>query len=211
MQQLYNFHAVGNRIGVVPSAWGLSIENENQILELIKKAGFRFLSVNPYQLARNQRGKSIYKRQISLLEAPDIFNCTTFVRWIYAQMGIELNVYAIDESKQGISINITELMAGDLVFSKGRLPQYEDDISKGIGHAGVVTEQGTVLHVTNIDKAHYPDIIRETTLEIFYRSPDNYRGARRILPQSGFYVLEIPHGRDVLWSHDVRRMVMKYL
>ncbi len=212
MSDLYNFHSINKRIGVVPSIWKLvdSQIDERRKLELIQKVGFQILDVNIFDLARDLIGKIEYKRSISLEAAPKIFSCATFVRYLYAQLGIELPVYAVDQSKMGIEVSINLLRAGDLVFAKGRLPQYDFDPNTGIGHVGLLTDKGTVLHTTNLHINHAPGI-GETSFEQFYKNKDYFQTARRILPEQGFYTLQMPNGMDILWSTDVQRKILQYI
>ena len=212
MEQLYNFHSINNRVGIVPSTWDLFEHNlsEAELVSLVEQAGFKIIAVDVIKIARDLIGKSKYRRVANLSEAPEVFSCTSFIRWLYAQLGIELYVFAIDESKQGIEVAIGNFQAGDLVFSKGRIGQYDNDPDLGVGHVGIVTEQGTVLHNTNLHVNNQPGIA-EVSFETFYKNKDNFRGARRLLPEVGFYVLEIPQTTDILWSLDVKRKIMQFL
>lgn len=212
MEELYNFHSTNNRIGVVPSSWNLFQYSltESEILSLLEKIGFKIIKVDIIQLGRDLIGKSSYKRIVSLTQAPTVISCSTFVRWLYAQVGVELKVFGIDQSKEGRKVELDNLRVGDLIFSRGRTPQYDDDPNLGVGHIGLITEKGTVLHNTNLHVNHEAGVA-ETPLEIFYKSQENYRGTRRLLPESGFYVLEIPQGMDILYSSDVKRKILQHL
>ena len=208
----YNFHSINQRIGVVPNSWPLVPDtySEKKRLELIRLAGFEIVQVNPIEMARRVVGKAGYKRIVSVSYAPEIFSCTSFVRWVYAQWGIELPVFAIDQSKCGIEVSIDNLMTGDLVFAKGRLPQYDLDPLQGVGHVGIITDRGTVLHTTNLH-VDQPAGLAETSFQHFYKNEEYFRTARRILPLGGFYTLAIPKDMDILCSNDVQRKILQYL
>ena len=55
----------------------------------------------------------------------------------------------IQQIDLGIAVNPTDVMAGDLVFVTGRINYYQDDPAQGVGHVGIATGEGTVVHAAN--------------------------------------------------------------
>lgn len=204
MYEDYNFHAVKDRIGIVPKQWNFPLSDQ-YILDILQKIGFVLIKANPYRAARSVVDVSNFKRVALLNQAPQIFSCSSFIGWMYSHLGIELPIAAIDKSKLGIDVEIKQLMPGDLVFAKGWIPQYDIEPSKGIGHVGIVSEQGTILHSTN----RHP--VYESTLIEFCKDIQYFRGAKRILPEQGFYTLKIPDHLDINWSDDVKRKIYKFI
>jgi hypothetical protein len=210
MYEQYNYHSINKRIAIVPSSWNLSI-SEPEILELVEKAGFKVLDVDMFAIGRSVMKTAKFKRRTSLSAAPELFNCITYIRWMFSKIGIELVASAFEQSKFGTTVDVKQLRPGDLVFAKGAIPQYEDDINAGIGHIGVISDQNTVLHVSYLKSETGVPFARETTIGEFYISPENFRIAKRILPESGLYTLEIPEDMDIMWSSDVRRKLFQFM
>lgn len=92
---------------------------------------------------------------------PSSFDCSGFVKYIYGQFGYTLNRTASDQLKNGISIEKSELQAGDLVFfNNGRT-------SKPVSHVGLYIGNGDFIHasteskgvrIDNLDSGHYAGV-----------------------------------------------------
>ena len=97
-------------------------------------------------LARKQIGKP-YKYGAKLSEAPKMFDCSSFVQYIYKKIGIDLPRVALDQAGQGEVIDPLKekLLAGDLFFIKGGWGHYNPDFPIGIGHVGVYIGGGKVI------------------------------------------------------------------
>jgi cell wall-associated NlpC family hydrolase len=91
------------------------------------------------------------------------FDCSGFVMYVYAQIGISLPHHAASQYGYGVPVSQEELAPGDLVFFDG------------LGHEGMYIGGGQFIHAP-----HTGDVVKISSLyEDWYGS--TYVGARRIL------------------------------
>ena len=89
------------------------------------------------KLAKENLGKP-YKYGAKMEEAPAIFDCSSFVQYLYHDIGIELPRTALDQASRGRKIEKTEqLEIGDLIFIKGSWGHYNPEFPDGIGHVAM--------------------------------------------------------------------------
>ncbi|MDD5265430.1 MAG: C40 family peptidase, partial [Candidatus Bipolaricaulis sp.] len=71
-------------------------------------------------------------------EAPDIFDCSSFVQYLYKNIGITLPRTALEQAHIGRKINPkSSLEVGDLIFFKGTVGRYDNKFPIGIGHVAI--------------------------------------------------------------------------
>jgi len=199
------YRAVGNRCAVILDSLRLPISHE-EALAILTQKGFRHVEADIITLARQCIGTSQYRRGARLLEAPTIVDCSSFIKWLYAQRGIWLPRRSIQQRELGEVVSLEEITAGDVVFVSGWINYYYDDPGNGVGHVGIATGDGTIVHAAN-SKIH----VVETSLEKF-ASTAEFRGARRYLPK-GIEVItfETPADREVEIANDIRWIVLQSL
>ncbi len=91
------------------------------------------------------------------------FDCSGFVMYVYAQVGVSLPHNAAAQYSYGVPVSRDELQAGDLVFFDG------------LGHNGIYVGDGLFIH-----SPHTGDVVKISSLgDSWYAS--TYVGARRIL------------------------------
>ena len=94
---------------------------------------------------------------------PSGFDCSGFVMYVYAQMGVSLPHYTGAQWGVGVPVAESDLQPGDLVFFDG------------LGHVGIYIGGGEFIH-----SPHTGDVVRIDSLsEGWYAS--TYDGARRIV------------------------------
>ena len=117
-----------------------------------------------------------------LTDAPGRFSATSYVAWCYAQVGIILedDILALVESGERI-IGSVGLDAADLIFRTGRKDRYRPrQLTHGVGHVGIFTGEGTVLHASP-----YAGFVQEDSIVAFLDLEGGlYRGIRRIIARS---------------------------
>jgi peptidoglycan DL-endopeptidase CwlO len=97
--------------------------------------------------------------------SPSGFDCSGFVMYVFAQVGISLPHYTVAQYNYPDSVSVprSELQPGDLVFFAG------------LGHVGIYVGNGQFIHAP-----HTGDVVRIDSLgEGWYSS--EYDGAKRIL------------------------------
>jgi cell wall-associated NlpC family hydrolase len=91
------------------------------------------------------------------------FDCSGFVQYIYAQVGVYLPHHAASQYNYGVPVSREQLAPGDLVFFDG------------LGHVGIYIGDGQFVHAP-----HTGDVVKISSLyDSWYAS--TWYGARRIL------------------------------
>ena len=94
--------------------------------------------------------------------SPAGFDCSGFVAYVYAQVGVSLPHYTGAQWNVGVPVSRSDLEPGDLVFFDG------------LGHVGIYIGGGQFVHAP-----HTGDVVKISSLgEAWYAS--TYDGARRI-------------------------------
>ncbi len=199
------YRAVGNRCAVILDSLHLPIPRE-ETLAILDRKGFRIVEVHIIALARQCMGTSQYRRGGRLFEAPAVVDCSSLVKWLYAQRGIWLPRRSIQQRELGEAVNLDGLVGGDVVFVSGWIDYYHDDSTNGVGHVGIATGDGTIIHAAD-SKAH----IVETPLDKFV-GETKFRGARRYIPKGAeVLTFETPINREVEIADDIRWIVLQSL
>lgn len=206
LQNKQVFRAVGNRCAIIFEELGLpQYVGREQAFFVLQAKGFKKLEVDLMVLAGNTLG-SAYRRSARLHEAPEIFDCSSLMKWLYGQLGVEIPRRAIQQRDFGRLISASEIRPGDLIFSKGRIPYYVNNPENGVGHVGMITDKRTVIHAANKQLG-----VTEIALEGF-ADENNLRGYRRIVSDlSRLTVLEAPPEREVETSDDIRWIIIQNL
>ncbi|MFH1161916.1 MAG: NlpC/P60 family protein [Candidatus Jorgensenbacteria bacterium] len=97
-----------------------------------------------------------YKYGAAPEEAPNFFDCSSFVQYVFKQIGIELPrssiLQAADPQGKEIALahDFSNLETGDVLFARGRKGHYDDDLFGGrqmtIGHVGLYLGNGEIIH-----------------------------------------------------------------
>lgn len=204
-RQKMEYRAVGNRCAVILNSLRLPISCEETLMILTQK-GFKIVEVDIIASARQCIGTSRYRRGARLSEAPTVVDCSSFVKWLHAIRGIWLPRRSIQQRELGEAVNLDELARGDAVFVSGWINYYHDDSTNGVGHEGIATGDGTVIHAAD-KKAN----VVETPLDKFI-GKTKFRGARRYIPKDvEVLTLETPVDREVEIADDIRWIVLQSL
>ena len=199
------YRAVGNRCAVILDSLHLPISHEETLVMLSHK-GFTLVEVDIIALARQCIGTSQYRRGAKPSEAPAILDCSSFMKWLYAMRGIWLPRRSIQQRELGEVVSRDELVAGDIVFVSGWIDYYHDDPANGVGHVGIATCDGTVVHAAD-RKAN----VVETPLDKFV-GKTKFRGARRYIPKDvEVLTFETPLNREVEIVDDIRWIILQSL
>ena len=200
-----DYRAVGNRCAVNLDSLRLPIPRQRALAILFEK-GFREVEVDVIALARWCMATSQWRRGANPAEAPAVVDCSSFIKWLYGQRGIWLPRRAIQQRRLGEPVRLDELTAGDIVFVSGWIDWYDLDPLDGVGHVGIATGRGTVIHAANSQ-----DGVTETPVDQFV-GRTRFRGARRLVPtDQGVITLKAPSNREVETADDFRWIVLQSL
>jgi len=195
------YRAVGNRCAVDIGSLRLPISDE-EALSIFEQKGFVIINVDIISLARGQIGVSQYHRGAQPSEAPAVVDCSSFVKWLYGQYGIWLPRRSIQQREHGEEVQPAEVVGGDLIFASGKTDYFLDDRNDGVGHVGIATDQGTVIHAKNKIAG-----IIESPLREFFEN-DKFRGIRRFFNPKTI-VLETPAKREIETADDLKWIIMQ--
>jgi hypothetical protein len=199
------YRAVGNRCAVSLDSLQLPTSRE-ETLTILNDKGFVSVKVNIIALARQCITTSRYRRGARLFEAPAIVDCSSFIKWLYGQRGIWLPRRSIQQRELGEAVNLNELIAGDVVFVSGWIDYYYDDSANGVGHVGIATGNGTIIHA-----ADRKINVVETPLDKFV-DKTKFRGARRYVPTDvEVLTLETPIDREIEIADDIKWIILQSL
>jgi len=93
--------------------------------------------------------------------SPSGFDCSGFIMYVYAQIGVSLPHNAAAQYGYGTPVSRDQLQPGDLVFFNG------------LGHAGIYVGGGSFIH-----SPHTGDVVKISSLSGWYSS--TWVGARRL-------------------------------
>jgi hypothetical protein len=197
------YRSVRRRLAVDFSSLNLPISPQ-EALEILRGNRFSVLEVDILALARQCVETSQYRRGARSSAAPEIVDCSSFVKWLYAQAGIWLPRRSIQQRELGERIEIEHICGGDVVFTSGKIDYYLDDPVDGVGHVGVATCSQSVIHAANSKVG-----VIETELDKFC-GKNKFRGARRYIPRpGGVTVLETPQEREVETVDDIKWIILQ--
>jgi len=199
------YRSVGNLCAVMLDSLHLPISHEEAI-SILNYKGFVIVEVDIIVLARQCINSSRYRRGAKLFEAPAVVDCSSFIKWLYAMRGIWLPRRSIQQREYGETVTLDELIAGDVVFASGWVDYYNNNPENGVGHVGIATGDGTIIHAAN-RKAH----VVETPVSLFVNK-NKFRGVRRYIPKgSEVLTLETPFNMGVEIADDIRWITLQTL
>jgi peptidoglycan DL-endopeptidase LytE len=108
-----------------------------------------------------------YKYGAKMSDAPEFFDCSGFVKYIYRQIGEEIPRSTIEQAEfAGREIkNIEEVEPGDLIFFKGTRGHFNKKFPDGIGHVVMYLGNNKVIHAESKRIQHNPKIIEEGSVK----------------------------------------------
>lgn len=197
------YWAAGRRCAV-DMATLKNLGSEEEITFLLAEKGFQMIEIDMITLARERIALSTYRRGARLSEAPEVVDCSGLAKWLYGQRGVWLPRRSIQQREMGKVVDLSDIKAGDLIFTSGRIDYYLDDPADGVGHVGIATNEGTVIHAANRVAG-----VVESPLNDFAPS-GKFRGARRIIPDDHEIItLVTPPEREVETSDDIRWIILQ--
>ena len=199
------YRAVNNRCALILDSMNLPISHQ-EALEILAKKKFKILEIDLIRLARQCIQTSIYRRGAKLSEAPAVVDCSSFMKWLYAQCGIWLPRRSIQQREYGETIPLHEIIRNDLIFVSGHINYYYDNPANGIGHVGIFTGEGTVIHAANKRLG-----VIETSLQNF-TDEEKFRGVCRYIPRKlSTLIMETPLDLNVETADDIKWIILQSL
>ena len=140
---------------------------------------------------------SAYNRQSGPEQAPDFFSCSSLMQTVFAEAGIALPRYAIDQSYAGKPIDPANAPIGSLLFEGNSFPIEDPD--RIIGHVAIVIGKEKMIHGCWKAKK-----IVEATI------PERMTHACNPIPQEPCSLILIPtHLRGIQTALDLARFLQR--
>ncbi len=90
-----------------------------------------------------------YKYGALMDEAPNVFDCSGFIKYIFNTIDIDLPRSTIEQASQGVEIKIDDIQPSDLVFMHGNYGHYNPNFPQGIGHVGIYIGNNEIIHAAS--------------------------------------------------------------
>ena len=98
--------------------------------------------------AKKHLGKP-YKFGAKTQEAPCIFDCSTFIQYLYKRVGIDLPRTALSQAHFGKEVDLKQLEPGDLIFIHSEWGHYNPEFPQGIGHVAIYIGENRIIHASS--------------------------------------------------------------
>lgn len=205
-----NYAITGNRI-MIDLRWCdvFNYDRETMIDIMVNELGVNLETGNPEHIARRiVNSPTIYSLGASIRSAPIKVDCSSFVQYVFRQLGISMPRPSVDQHKLGIEIERNSIESGDLVFTTGAQGYFDrDPTERGVGHVGIATSFNTVIHAS-----YKEGKVVETPLNQFLGPKWNFRGVKRILPPKEDRLgIILPEDHEVTYALDIVRYAQKRL
>lgn len=218
-----------------PYKLGISVDEVNKILGtkfsesdvsvVFDKLGFEYEKVkNPIErvleLAPALVGKP-YKYGASVShDAPDYFDCSSFIAYLFAQSGVSMPRVAIDQFVYGTPVGKEDLRPGDIIFSNDESNEKEvgftrisdgeqvsntpskketvdflpgTKVEKAVGHDGIFLGDGRVIHAAGKDSGFSKVVIEKLSESNNFKNIIGYR--RMAKKDEKRFVVNVPFER----------------
>jgi len=207
-------YVVGVSVEEVENLLGINMD-EKTISALFSKAGFEHKLIEPLSDILERAKKLIgrpYKWGASVVaDAPNCFDCSSFVSYLFAQAGIAVPRMSVDQFVFGKPVELSDIQLGDLLFfnncSKNvHLSSVEwfsgIPVPKGVDHVAFFVGGGKMIHASGGEAKVVEEDLQSSFL---YK---NCVGVRRISTLAGKnnkrFVVTIPDERlDIRRSADL--------
>lgn len=155
-----NQYKIGLRPRDAEKLLGGEISEKEQI-EILHRLGFEIKIINSIkkvlELVKTLEGKP-YKYGASVtFDAPDFFDCSSLVAYVFAQAGVQVPRITIDQFFYGQPAEEKDIQPGDVIFSntgEGKIHTETKEflkgtkIKEGIDHCGIYLGKGKIIHAS---------------------------------------------------------------
>ncbi|MFA6495380.1 MAG: C40 family peptidase [Candidatus Paceibacterota bacterium] len=129
-----------------------------------------------------------YKYGARMDEAPKFFDCSGFIKYVFAHVDITVPRSTIEQVEfVGKKVHtIKDIKPGDCIFVHGTSGHYNKKVPQGVGHVGIYLGEKKIIHASSRRTRHWPHKIEETgsvridTLTTFVKRSGPIVGIKRI-------------------------------
>ncbi|MFA6338818.1 MAG: phenylalanine--tRNA ligase beta subunit-related protein [Candidatus Paceibacterota bacterium] len=151
---------VGVSMREINSLLGLELK-ESEVVDILNRFGFSFEKIEPLKKVFESAPKFVgvpYKFGASVrVDAPNYFDCSSFVSYLYAMVGISIPRTSIDQYVWSEHVSKDDIKPGDLIFSNTKIGKIHYEtlefmkgyrVEEGIDHVGLYLGEGKIIHST---------------------------------------------------------------
>ncbi|MFC1729774.1 phenylalanine--tRNA ligase beta subunit-related protein [candidate division KSB1 bacterium] len=196
--------------------------SQSDVENILSRFDFQYEKVRPLErvaeVAKSLDGAP-YKYGASILyDAPDAFDCSSFVAYTFSRAGISLPRVTVDQYVYGEEVSEKDLLPGDVVFSIQQNTKAEEsyqrvadgvevttqavhyktieympgtDVPSGVSHCGIYLGDGQIVHAAG--KSSAGKVVIESIAG--NKNFANIVGYRRMTDDKERYVVEVPFER----------------
>lgn len=196
---------IGLRLEKVEKILGENI-GEEVLLDIFRRLAFKVkITSTPREeivkLANSLLGKEYYYGASAMYDAPVRFDCSSFVLYIFRQLGIELPRMSFQQYYFGFPTPDDKLLPGDLVFRSQKKPQQGvSGDRKNFGHVGIYIGNNRVIHASSDKKK----VVEEALAS--FKKYSTYKGGIRVISHNDgiHFIVEVPTMRkDLMIEEDL--------
>ena len=105
-----------------------------------------------------------YKYGARASDAPNYFDCSGFVQYVFAHANIAIPRSTIEQAEfVGKKVkDIGHIQPGDLIFVHSTSGHYNKKFPHGVGHVGIYLGGEKIIHASSRRTRHWPHTIEET-------------------------------------------------
>lgn len=177
--------------------------SKNDAISVLNRLGFEARAINIYkkipeliEFSKKFIGKKYKYGASTTFDAPELFDCSSFVKYLYRHIGFELPRTSIEQAEIGRKVSLDKLLPGDLVFTDGS-KAHSNNRLKDIGHVALFIGDGKVIHASGDAKKVVIGSLRDVA------NAKKFRVARRPIDDSydkDALEITVPATRFDMWQ-----------
>ncbi|MDD4803830.1 MAG: phenylalanine--tRNA ligase beta subunit-related protein [Candidatus Pacebacteria bacterium] len=176
---------------------------DSDIEDIFNRFGFEWKKVKPVDDAVKLAQSLVdvpYKYGASVLrDAPEYFDCSGFISYIFAQVGVQIPRMSVDQYVWGNIVDKNEIKPGDVIFvNTGDLKRKIDyqsiefipgtKVELGVDHCGLYIDNNKIIHCTESRGVVIEDLNKSESFK-------NIVGYRRMSDNKERFVIIVPDER----------------
>lgn len=197
-----NPYKVGISLSEINKLLGTDLE-EKEVADILNKTNWQWEKVNPAEkvtaVVQKLLGRPYYLGSSVSLDAPEKFDCSSLVAYVFTQAGIALPRMSVDQYVYSERIERGELSAGDLIFTNsgdGKIHyksiewMKDTEVPEGVDHVTIYVGEDKIIHAS---KTEGRVVSEKLSASKYFASPIGF-GRIETLKEERF-VITVPYER----------------
>ena len=205
-----HYRAVGNRCAADLVSFVLPVSVE-QALGILAGENINLIEVDIISLAKSLVGKAGWLWAAREWQAPSFFDCSSFTKWLYGEMGIWIPRRPQQQfefcREFGSLHSLDQVAVGDILFLNSPYRKgVRSETEEGIGHVCVVSGEDSAICATN---SEFGRGVVELPMSGLLSSRKLVGVGRIAHPAGRIMTFVFPSEREVETSDDIRWIVLQ--